>query len=289
MIHGKPLAAHLSAPARDRATADPAPVRAALIAATLLFFTMLVLLPLILVFHEAFARGAAFYRATLVDPMARAAILLTLKVTLVVIPLNAVFGLFAAWAIGKFNFPGKTLLTALLDLPFAVSPVIAGLIFVLILGAHSPLGAFLGDHGLRIIFATPGIIIATLFVTFPFVARELIPLMNAQGTEEEESALILGASGWRTFWKVTLPNCKWGLLYGIVLCNARAIGEFGAVSVVSGHVRGVTNTVPLHIEILYNEYNFTASFAVASILVFIAFITLAVKTFVERRYRRESA
>lgn len=267
---------------------DPSPVRIGLTVFVVLFFGVIVVLPLALVFSQALGKGIAFYFEALTEPAAMSAIQLTLTVAAFVVPLNTVFGLAAAWAIAKFDFPGKTFFITLMDLPFAVSPVIAGLIFVLALGRSSPIGAFLSEHGLRIIFSTPGIVIATIFVTFPFVARELIPLMQSLGNEEEEAAIILGASGFQTFLKVTLPNIKWGLLYGMILCNARAIGEFGAVSVVSGHIRGLTNTIPLHVEILYSEYNFSAAFAVSSLLVLIAVLTLLVKLFVEWRMRKES-
>jgi sulfate transport system permease protein len=218
-----------------------------------------------------------------IEPDAIAAIKLTLLIAAIAVPLNLVFGVAAAWTIAKFNFRGKNVLLTLIDLPFSVSPVISGLIYVLLFGAQGWFGPWLSDHGIQILFAVPGMVLATIFVTFPFVARELIPLMQSQGTEEEEAALVLGASGWRTFWHVTLPNIKWGLLYGVILCNARAMGEFGAVSVVSGHIRGETNTMPLHVEILYNEYNFAAAFAVASLLALLALVTLALKSFVEWR------
>jgi sulfate transport system permease protein len=263
---------------------DPLWVRLGLISFTVVVFVLFLFLPLALVFTEALRKGWELYVAAWTDDAALKAIQLTLLTAAIVVPLNAVFGVSAAWLITKYRFPGKSFLVSLLDLPFAVSPVVAGLIFVLLLGARTPLGGWLADHGIKIIFSTPGIVIATLFVTFPFVARELIPLMQAQGREEEEAALTLGARGWQMFWKVTLPNIQWGLLYGMVLCNARALGEFGAVSVVSGHIRGETNTIPLHVEILYSEYNFTASFAVASILVFLALVSLAVKAWLEHRF-----
>lgn len=250
------------------------------------FFLVFVAAPLALVFAEAFRKGTEVYLASLVDPAALAAIQLTLTVTLIVVPLNTVFGLMAAWAITKFSFRGRTLLISLLDLPFAVSPVVAGLIFVLLLGTRSPFGSFLKEFGIQIIFSTPGIVIATIFVTLPLVARELIPLMQSQGTEMEEAAMSLGANGWQTFRRITLPSIGWGLLFGMVLCNARAIGEFGAVSVVSGHIRGKTNTIPLHVEILYSEYQFAASFAVASLLVFLALVTIVVKIIVEHQYKK---
>jgi sulfate transport system permease protein len=257
-----------------------------LIALTVVFFVVFIFLPLALVFVQALSKGWDAYVAAWTEPAAVSAIQLTLLTTAVVVPLNSVFGVAAAWLITKYSFRGKTVLVSLLDLPFAVSPVIAGLIFVLVLGNRTPVGAWLDSLGIQVIFAPPGIVLATLFVTFPFVVRELIPLMQSQGREEEEAALTLGARGWQLFFRVTLPNIKWGLLYGMVLCNARAIGEFGAVSVVSGHIRGETNTIPLHVEILYSEYNFTASFAVASILVFIALATLVVKAWLEHRFEK---
>lgn len=265
---------------------DPAWVKFTLIFLTVVFFALFIFLPLTLVFAEALKKGLDAYMAAWTEEAAIQSIQLTLLVTAIVVPVNAVFGVAAAWAITKFSFRGKTLLVSLLDLPFAVSPVVAGLIFVLLLGSRTPLGGFLGELGIQVIFSTPGIVLATLFVTFPFVARELIPLMQSQGRDEEEAALTLGAKGWQVFWRVTLPNIKWGLLYGMVLCNARAIGEFGAVSVVSGHIRGETNTIPLHVEILYSEYNFTASFAVASILVFLALLTLLLKAWLEHRFEK---
>jgi len=262
---------------------------AALTAAALLIVGVLIVLPLLVVLRQAFAEGAAAWLASVREPDARAAIRLTLGVTAVVVPLNTLFGVAAAWAIAKFRFKGRSLLLSLVDLPFAVSPVIAGLIFILVFGRHGWLGGWLSRHDVQILFAVPGILLATLFVTFPFVARELIPLMTEQGTEEEQAALSLGATGWQTFFKVTLPNIKWGLLYGIILCNARAMGEFGAVSVVSGHIRGETNTLPLHVEVLYNEYSFTAAFASASILAGLAVVTLIVKTVVEIQGARAAA
>jgi len=268
----------------SRGTRDPAWVRNLLISITVVFFALFLVMPLALVFAEGLKKGMEVFWAAWTEPAALAAVQLTLLTTAIVVPLNAVFGVAAAWAITKFSFRGKAFLISLLDLPFAISPVIAGLIFVLLLGSRTPFGEWLGGMGIKVIFSTPGIVLATLFVTFPFVARELIPLMQAQGREEEEAALTLGARGWQVFWRVTLPNIKWGLLYGMVLCNARAIGEFGAVSVVSGHIRGQTNTIPLHIEILYSEYNITASFAVASILVFLALITIVVKAWLETRF-----
>jgi sulfate transport system permease protein len=242
-----------------------------------------------MVLAQALKKGFAFYSHALSEPDAVSAIRLTLIVAAVTVPLNLLFGLASSWAITKFDFWGKKLLITLIDLPFSVSPVISGLIFVLLFGAQGRLGEWLGDHNIRIIFSVPGIILATVFVTFPFIARELIPLMQAQGNEEEYAAVTLGANGWQTFWRVTLPNIKWGLLYGVILCNARAMGEFGAVSVVSGHIRGLTNTIPLHVEILYNEYNFTAAFAVASVLMLLAFVTLALKQWVEWRAAKDIA
>ena len=265
------------------ATADPAWVRRLLIAVALGFLTIMVVLPLIAVFAEALRQGLGAYFAALTTPDAFSAIRLTLLVAAIVVPLNTVFGITAAWAIAKFEFIGKSILVTLIDLPFSVSPVVAGLVYVLLFGIHGWFGAWLSAHDIQIIFAVPGIVLATLFVTFPFVARELIPLMEEQGNDEEEAALSLGASGWRTFLKVTLPNIKWGLLYGVLLCNARAMGEFGAVSVVSGHIRGETNTMPLYVEILYNEYNFVAAFAVASLLAMLAIVTLVLKSFIEWR------
>ena len=251
-----------------------------------LFFFLLV--PLVAVFAEALHKGWGAYFAAITEPDAVSAIKLTLIAAGIAVPLNLAFGISAAWAIAKFDFRGKSLLITLIDLPFSVSPVIAGLIYVLIFGLQGWFGHWMSDHDFKIIFAVPGIVLATIFVTFPFVARELIPLMEAQGREEEEAAIVLGASGWQTFWRVTLPNVKWGLLYGVILCNARAMGEFGAVSVVSGHVRGMTNTMPLHVEILYNEYNFTAAFAVASLLALLALVTLVLKSFVEWRSGAEN-
>ncbi|WP_219835918.1 sulfate ABC transporter permease subunit CysW [Paenibacillus sp. R14(2021)] len=256
-------------------------VRIVLISISLLFLGLVVLLPLVSVFIEAFKRGAEVYFAALRDPDAWSALRLTLLTAVIAVPLNTLFGVAAAWAISKFRFRGKNILITLIDLPFAVSPVIAGMVFILLFGAQGFLGPWLSDHNIQIVFALPGIVLATTFVTFPFVARELIPLMQAQGVQEEEAAASLGAKGWQIFWRVTLPNIKWGLLYGVILCNARAMGEFGAVSVVSGHIRGETNTLPLHIEILYNEYQFSASFAVASLLVMLALVTLVVKSFIE--------
>jgi len=265
---------------------DPAWVRWGLTAVALLFLGFFLVLPLAAVFAQALSHGLAAYFASFRDPDALAAIRLTLLTAAIAVPANLVFGVAAAWAIAKFSFRGKSLLITLIDLPFAVSPVISGLIYVLVFGARGWFGPWLIAHNIQIIFAVPGIVLATIFVTFPFVARELIPVMQAQGTDEEMSAVTLGASGWQIFRRVTLPNIKWGLLYGVILCNARAMGEFGAVSVVSGHIRGETDTMPLHIEILYNEYNFTAAFAVASLLALLALVTLALKTIVEWRHQR---
>jgi sulfate transport system permease protein len=264
-------------------TQEPAWVRWMLIGLALTFLALFLFVPLISVFYEALKKGVDVYFAAITEPDALAAIQLTLTAAAIAVPLNLVFGVAAAWAIAKFEFHGKNILITLIDLPFSVSPVVAGLIYVLVFGLQGWLGPWLIEHDLKIIFAVPGIVLATIFVTVPFIARELIPLMQAQGTEEEEAAVVLGASGWQTLWRITLPNIKWGLLYGIILCNARAMGEFGAVSVVSGHIRGNTNTLPLHVEILYNEYSYAASFAVASLLALLALITLAIKTFVESK------
>ncbi|EGP08947.1 sulfate transport system permease protein CysW [Bradyrhizobiaceae bacterium SG-6C] len=260
---------------------EPFLVRWTLITIAILFLTVFVVLPLVVVFSEAFSRGIGAYLAALSDPEALSAIRLTLTVAAISVGLNLVFGVIAAWAIAKFEFRGKVFLITLIDLPFSVSPVISGLVFVLLFGAQGYFGTWLQSHGIQILFAVPGIALATTFVTFPFVARELIPLMQEQGTQEEEAAISLGASGLRTFVRVTIPNIKWGVLYGVLLCNARAMGEFGAVSVVSGHIRGETNTMPLLVEILYNEYQFVASFAIASLLAFLALVTLIVKTILE--------
>ena len=268
-------------------TTESRPVRYALTAVALLFLFLFLLLPLIGVFWEALHKGWQLYLTALVEPEALSAIKLTLISAAIAVPLNLVFGVAAAWAIARFEFRGKSLLTTLIDLPFAVSPVVAGLMFILLFGANTVAGSWLQDHGLQVIFAVPGIVLATVFVTFPFVARELIPLMQSQGADEEQAAIVLGASGWQTFRKVTLPNIKWGLLYGVILTNARAMGEFGAVSVVSGHIRGETNTIPLHVEILYNEYNFVGAFACASLLAMLALITLLVKSLVEWRLHRQ--
>ncbi|RAU95705.1 sulfate ABC transporter permease subunit CysW [Paenibacillus sp. YN15] len=275
-----------AAPAKNGSTTEPLAVRIVLIAIALLFLVLVLLLPLVTVFMQAFRKGAEVYFAALRDKDALAAVRLTLLTALITVPLNTVFGVAAAWAITKFRFKGKNFLITLIDLPFAISPVIAGLVFILLFGAHGWFGPWLQDNDIKIVFALPGIILATSFVTFPFVARELIPLMQAQGSQEEEAAATLGAKGWRIFTKVTLPNIKWGLLYGIILCNARAMGEFGAVSVVSGHIRGETNTLPLQVEILYNDYKFSASFAVASLLVLLAVVTLIVKALVEWKHHQ---
>ncbi len=271
------------------ATKEPVWVRWLLISISLIFLSLFLFVPLVSVFFEAFKKGADVYMAAVTEPDAVSAIQLTLIAAIISVPLNLVFGVAAAWAIAKFDFRGKSVLLTLIDLPFSVSPVIAGLIYVLVFGLQGWFGEWLRDHDLKVIFAVPGIVLATIFVTFPFVARELIPLMQAQGQEQEEAARVLGASGFQTFWKVTLPNVKWALLYGVILCNARAMGEFGAVSVVSGHIRGQTNTLPLHIEILYNEYQFAASFAVASLLASLALVTLVLKYIVERQVRRQMA
>lgn len=265
----------------QQATQEPNWVRWLLIALAFAFLTLFLFIPLISVFYEAFKKGVDVYLAAITDPDALSAIKLTLTVAAIAVPLNLVFGVAAAWAIAKFEFRGKNLLITLIDLPFSVSPVVSGLIYVLVFGLQGWFGSWLAEHDMKIIFAVPGIVLATVFVTVPFIARELIPLMQAQGTEEEEAAVVLGASGWQIFYKVTLPNIKWGLLYGAILCNARAMGEFGAVSVVSGHIRGSTNTMPLHVEILYNEYNFAAAFAVASLLALLALVTLVLKTLIE--------
>ena len=270
-------------------TTEKPAVRIALILVSVAFLVLFLLLPLAAVFYEALRKGVRTYFTALVEPDAVAAIKLTLLVAAIAVPANVVFGLAASWAIAKFEFLGKSILNTLIDLPFSVSPVISGLIYVLLFGAQGYLGPFLKSEGIQIIFAVPGIVLATIFVTFPFVARELVPLMQEQGTQDEEAALSLGASGWKTFFKVTLPNIRWALLYGVVLCNARAMGEFGAVSVVSGHIRGRTNTVPLHVEILYNEYNFAAAFAVASLLALLALVTLVIKVGLEWRYADQIA
>lgn len=268
------------------AVTEPLGIRVALIGIALVFLSLFLVLPLVVVFSNAFRDGVRAYVQAISDPVARAAIRLTLTAAAVAVPLNVGFGLAAAWLIGKFRFHGREVLTTLIEVPFSVSPVVAGLMYVLVFGRQGWLGSWLEERGIRIIFATPGIVLATIFVTLPFVARELIPLMREQGTEEEEAAITLGASGWMTFWRVTVPNIRWGLLYGAVLCAARAMGEFGAVSVVSGHIRGVTNTMTLHVEILYNEYQSTAAFAVASLLSFLALLTLTIKSVIEWRARR---
>ena len=265
------------------ATADPPIVRFTLIAIALVFLGLFLFIPVAAVFAQALQKGVGAYFAAIVDPEARSAIALTLKTAAIAVPLNVGFGIAASWAIARFDFFGKQILLTLIDLPFSVSPVISGMLFVLLLGVHAPLGGWLADHGIRIIFAEPGIVLATIFVTFPLAARELIPIMQAVGSEEEEAALVLGAGGWQTFFRVTLPNVKWGLLYGMVLCNARAMGEFGAVSVVSGHISGHTNTMPLYVEILYNDYQFAAAFAVSSLLTLLAIATLIAKSYLERR------
>ena len=274
-------------PARRAARAEPAWVRWALLTLALAFVFLFLLLPLAAVFVEAFRKGLDGYVSALAEPEALSAIGLTLLVAVVAVPCNLVFGVSAAWAIAKFEFPGKSALTTLIDLPFSVSPVVAGLVYVLMFGAHGWFGPWLMAHGIKIIFALPGMVLATTFVTFPFVARELLPLMQSQGTDEEQASIVLGASGWQTFWYVTLPNIRWALLYGVILCNARAMGEFGAVSVVSGHIRGQTNTMPLHIEILYNEYQSVAAFAVATLLTLLALVTLLVKSLAEWKFERQ--
>jgi sulfate transport system permease protein len=266
-----------------KATGESRVVRWTLTAVALLFLAFTLVLPLTLVFHQALSKGVSAYLAAIREPDALSAAKLTLLIASIAVPVNLVFGIAAAWCIAKFEFAGKNLLITLIDLPFAVSPVIAGMIFVLLWGAHGWLGSWLQEQDIKIIFAVPGMVLATTFVTAPFVARELIPLMQEQGTEEEEAAIVLGAGGWQTFFRITLPNIKWGLLYGLILCNARAMGEFGAVSVVSGHIRGETNTLPLQVEILYNEYAFAASFAVASVLTLLALVTIGLKTLVERK------
>jgi len=276
-------------PNRRRALSEPLWVKFGLIGLALAFLGLFLLLPLLSVFGEALAKGIDAYFRALADDDAQSAIRLTLTVAVIAVPLNVVFGVTAAWCVAKFEFPGKSILISLIDLPFSVSPVISGLIYVLLFGLQGWLGPWLSGHDVKIIFAVPGIVLATVFVTFPFVARELIPLMEEQGTDEEEAAVVLGASGLVLFWKVTLPNIKWGLLYGVLLCNARAMGEFGAVSVVSGHVRGLTNTMPLHVEILYNEYNYVAAFAIASVLALLALVTLAAKSLLEWRFSKEIA
>jgi sulfate transport system permease protein len=271
---------------RKISTHESVGVTLLLITVALSYLVLFLGLPLLAVFVEAFKKGWALYWAALLEPDAWSAIKLTLIVAAIAVPANLVFGIAAAWAIAKFDFKGKSFLITLIDLPFAVSPVVSGLIYVLLFGAQGWFGPWLQEHDIKLIFAVPGIVLATIFVTFPFVARELIPLMQSQGKEEEEAAVSLGASGWQTFWRVTLPNIKWGLIYGVILCNARAMGEFGAVSVVSGHIRGMTNTMPLQVEILYNEYNFVAAFAVASLLALLALVTLLIKSLVEWQAKR---
>jgi sulfate transport system permease protein len=268
-----------------RPTTEPVAVRIVLIAAALAFLALFLVLPLAIVFQQALEKGFATYLAAIREPNALSALRLTLLTAAIAVPANLLFGVAASWAIARFEFPGRSFLLTLIDLPFAISPVISGIIFILLFGRQGWLGPWLGAHDVKIVFAVPGIVLATVFVTFPFVARELIPVMQAQGRDEEEAAVVLGASGWQIFWRVTLPNVKWGLLYGVILCNARAMGEFGAVSVVSGHIRGLTNTLPLHVEILYNEYQFQAAFAVASLLALLALVTLVVKSVVEWRER----
>lgn len=265
------------------ATRESSLVRYIILTISLIFFASCLLLPLILVFVEAFKQGIQVYVHALIDPDTLAAVKLTLLTAAIAVPVNVIFGIAAAWSVAKFRFRGKSILTTLIDLPFSVSPVIAGLMLVLLFGAQGWFGENLRDHDIQILYAVPAIVLATVFITVPFVARELIPLMEAQGTEEEEAAIVLGANGWQTFWHVTLPNIKWGLLYGVILCNARAMGEFGAVSVVSGHIRGETNTLPLHVEILYNEYTFSAAFAVSSLLALLAILTLILKVWIESR------
>lgn len=262
---------------------EPKAIRYTLIGLMFVLFISLLLLPLILIFVEAFKQGIAVYFQALINPDALSALKLTLLTALIAVPLNVLFGIATAWVVTKFNFKGKTLLTTLIDLPFSVSPVVAGLMLVLIFGTQGWCGQWLQDHNIQVLFAPPAIVLATIFVTVPFVARELIPLMQSQGREEEEAAILLGASGWITFWKITLPNIKWALLYGVILCNARAMGEFGAVSVVSGHIRGETDTLPLHIEILYNDYQYSAAFAVSSLLAFLAIFTLLIKSWIEHK------
>jgi len=275
--------------AHSRPTTEPGWVKWTLILIGIAFMALVIVLPLVVVFIEAFRKGLETYLKSFSDRNAVAAIQLTLLVAVIAVPLNLVFGVAAAWAIAKYEFWGKAFLTTLIDLPFSISPVVSGMVYVLLFGAQGWFGQYLQDARIQIIFAVPGIVLATIFVTFPFIARELIPLMQDQGSQDEEAALSLGANGWQTFWRVTLPNIKWGLLYGLILCNARAMGEFGAVSVVSGHIRGETNTLPLHVEILYNEYAFAASFAVASVLTLLAFVTLALKTLVEWQQHRADA
>ncbi|PZM11531.1 sulfate ABC transporter permease subunit CysW [Rhizobium tubonense] len=285
------MALDASAPPRPQHSAitESRIARWTLVAISLVFLALILVLPLAAVFIEAFSKGADEFFASLQDSETYSAIKLTLLVAAISVPMNVIFGVAAAWAIAKFEFKGKAFLTTLIDLPFSVSPVISGLVFVLLFSSNSLIGPWLQSHGVKILFAVPGLVLATMFVTFPFVARELIPLMQEQGTADEEAALSLGASGWQTFWHVTLPNIKWGLLYGVLLCNARAMGEFGAVSVVSGHIRGETNTMPLQVEILYNDYSFAAAFAVATLLALLALVTLVLKTLLEMRFSEEIA
>jgi sulfate transport system permease protein len=286
-ISSAPLAGIVKARPKQPAAQDPAVVRWGLTALALGLLGLFIVLPLAAVFVQALSKGVAVYLAAIREPDTLSAIKLSLLAAGIAVPMNLVFGVAAAWAVTKFRFPGRNVLVSLIDIPFAVSPVVAGLIYVLVFGAQGWLGDWLSAHDIRVIFAVPGIVLATIFVTFPFVARELIPLMESQGTEEEEAALVLGATGWQMFYKITLPNIKWGLLYGVVLCTARALGEFGAVSVVSGHIRGETNTLPLHVEILYNDYNYAGAFAVASLLSVVAVITLALKKFLEWKTGQE--
>ena len=287
-----PLAAAVPAPTRRsavRPSTEEAPwVRRLLIGVALAFLTLFLYVPLVTVFHEALKKGVDVFQAAITEPDAVSALRLTLLAAAISLPLNLAFGLAASWSIAKFDFRGKNVLLTLIDLPFSVSPVIAGLVYVLVFGLQGWFGAWLLEHDIKIIFAVPGIVLATLFITFPFIARELIPLMQAQGVEQEEAARVLGAGGWQIFWRVTLPNVKWALLYGVILSNARAMGEFGAVSVVSGHIRGMTNTLPLHIEIIYNEYQFAAAFAVASLLAVLALVTLVLKYLVEQRVKAQT-
>lgn len=285
--HAIPHAPIAAPRARQAPTTEPAWVRYSLLGTALVFMFFFLVLPLAAVFTEALRKGWDAYWLALQEPDAWAAIRLTLLIAAIAVPMNLVFGVAAAWAIAKYEFRGKAFLTTLVDLPFSVSPVVAGLIYVLMFGAQGWLGPWLRAHDIQIIFAVPGMVLATVFVTFPFIARELIPLMQAQGNDEEQAAIVLGATGWQTFWRVTLPNIRWGLIYGVILCNARAMGEFGAVSVVSGHIRGQTNTMPLHVEILYNEYQSVAAFAVASLLALLALVTLVLKSVVEWRHARE--
>jgi len=269
-----------------RPTSEPRGVQLLLIAVALAFLALFLVAPLVVVFQQALEKGLSAYLAAIREKDALSALRLTLLTAAIAVPANLLFGLAASWAIARFDFPGRSLLLTLIDLPFAISPVISGVVFILLFGRQGWLGPSLAAHDIKVVFAVPGIVLATVFVTFPFVARELIPVMQAQGRDEEEAAVVLGASGWQVFWRVTLPNVKWGLLYGVILCNARAMGEFGAVSVVSGHIRGLTNTLPLHVEILYNEYQFQAAFAVASLLALLAIVTLVAKSLVEWREKR---